>query len=172
MAIHTGRSAGISPATRLLGVVALGWFLAGCGLQLGQPEYRTPTEAEAKQFLADAVERVKAGDFVGLCEMTGGAEGNCPVLLQNGVQEAAPSDPPQVAGSYEIPDQDAGEDGQRIGGRVLVVCGTDATNRPYRTELLIFWQADRLTALHPVYWSDMGASSGVTTSDQPTIACP
>lgn len=145
--------------------------LAAC-TEMSVPEYRIPTDTEARDFLAKAVSEVQVGDFAGLCDLTGGSEGNCPVLLQNGVQEAAPIDDPVIVDTYVIPTTEERDGNQRIGGRVVVACGVDASGEPYRTELLTFWYGDELTALHPVYWSGVDVSTGNSTIDPGKDPCP
>lgn len=154
----------------MLRMAAVMLVLAAC-TDAYAPDYEIPTETEARDFLADAVAEVQDGDFVGLCDLAGGSEGNCPVLLQNGVQGAAPADEPQIVDTYVIPTITEADGSQRIGGRVLVACGVDANGEPYRTELLIFWYGTELTALHPVYWSGVDVSTGNSTKPE-AASCP
>lgn len=163
MGTRTERSRGISAAPKLLVVAAL--LLAGCAFE--QPAtYEIPTERESVAFLADAVEFVRAGDFAGLCDMTGGPDGNCPVLLQNGVEEAAPDTAPVVFRSYVVDSVVVG-DAVEVGGRALVVCGTDANGLFYSTEMLTLKVNGVVTALHPLYWSGVDYSGSNSTVREP-----
>jgi hypothetical protein len=59
-----------------------------------------------------------------------------------------------------------------VGGRVLVVCGVTGLGRPYRTEMLVFYDGGELGAIEPIYWSGMGIGRRPVTEPAPGPADP
>jgi hypothetical protein len=136
---------------------------------------RVPTRDEAVGLLDDAVRLARAHDFSGLCRLGGG---NCLSVLDAAGRDAVPAAAPTVAGDTVLPPSTRGDGSVDVGGRVLVLCGVDGRARPYRTEMVVFFQNGKLTAIEPIYWSGMsvGASSSPVTATRPPassapIAC-
>jgi hypothetical protein len=162
-------------AFRLVGraaAAALLILVAGCAMPEPTPP-QPPTEDEAIAFLNELTALALAGDLEGMCDFAGG--GNCAHAVENaGGTVAVPEDPPVIAGTRLIPSRQEGE-GYSIGGRLLVLCGTDGRQRPYRTEMLVSRYLGEVYAINAVFWS--GANLAVSNvSDSPSggagIDCP
>ena len=69
--------------------------------------------------------------------------------LEQECRESVPPEPPEIVSSRH----EAGRDGY-VGGRMLVVKGTDGRAKPYETEVLIFRDKRSHKAIHAVFWSN------------------
>ncbi|MGH9004099.1 MAG: hypothetical protein ACRDYV_13325, partial [Acidimicrobiia bacterium] len=113
--------------------------------------------AQAKDF--DALCRLNS--TVGTCEFElrnicpeNFGSGPAPVFPQGEAllqvcRESVPPDPPEVIASRDRP----GKNGF-VGGRLLVVRGTDGRGEAYETEVLIFRDKRSYKAVHAVFWSN------------------
>ncbi len=158
------------PIVRCVAIAVILLFLvASC--QSGTNADRVPTRDEAVTLLDQAVRLARAGNFVGLCQLGGG---NCEDVLATAGREAVPLEAPTVVGDFALSPTPLGNGGVDVGGRVLVLCGSDARSRPYRTEMVVFFRNGSLKAIEPIYWSGMtiGASAIPVTASQPPSASP
>ena len=114
---------------------------------------RIVAAAEAKDF--DALCRLNSS--VGTCEFemrafcrppTGGPLNPGREELERWCRASVPEEPPEIVSSTYRP----GRDGS-VGGRLLVVKGTDGYGRPYETEVLIFRDKRSYKATHALFWS-------------------
>jgi len=142
--------------------------VAGCLLP-GAPREPAPipTETEARALLNAAVAAAQRGDFGALCAL---GDANCPFILDESGRDRVPPRPPIVAGTWVLP-----AEGQSDGGLVLQVCGRDADDRPYATEILVFNAERRLLAISPVYWSGMRVPTSSTVGGNDPLefeGCP
>ena len=93
---------------------------------ISDPEYRVPTEGESLGSWPLLL--LKSGRATSrACAISAGAQAETALLAPEWSPEAAPDTEPEVAGTYVIPTITENDGSERIGGRVLVVCGTDAT---------------------------------------------
>jgi hypothetical protein len=51
------------------------------------------------------------------------------------------------------------------------VCGVDGHNRPFYSELLVFYDGDRLISANPLYWSGMRVATSDTNDQSPSPPC-
>ena len=103
------------------------------------------------------------GEFDALCAAGGG---NCEAVLADAGEDAVPSVRPNIVDTFELPTHDTG-DGTMRGGLVVVVCGVDARDRSFRTEMLVFRDGNPLRVIEPVYWSGMGVATSTVTNSKP-----
>jgi hypothetical protein len=118
---------------------------------------RIVAAAQAKDF--DALCRLNSS--VGTCEFE--LRGVCPENFGSGpapsfpqgealkqvCRESVPPEPPEIVASRDHPSR-----GGYVGGRMLVVRGTDGRGKPYETEVLIFRDKRSYKAIHAVFWSN------------------
>jgi hypothetical protein len=154
----------------LLIVVAI---LSGCGAFVPDPTPDAiPTEDEAIAFLNELTALALTGDLVAMCALAGSM---CESFVdERGGPAAVPDEPPVLAGTRVIPGTSSGDSGT-VGGMLLVLCGTDGLQRPYRTEMLVSRFMGETFAINGVYWSssslavsnDTGSPSGGAGIDCP-----
>jgi hypothetical protein len=149
-------------------------FVSACGLLVPDPTPDPlPTRDEAIAFMNELVALAQAGDLNAMCQHAGG--GNCDEQVEvAGGPVAIPADPPLVAGSRVIPGTSSGDSGT-VGGMLLVLCGTDGQQRPYRTEMLISRFRGQVYAINAVYWSGSKLAVSANTgspSGGAGIECP
>jgi hypothetical protein len=146
------------PAVLAAGLI----LLSSCALPDPTPP-PPPTEDEAIAFLNELTALALAGNLEAMCDFAG--DGNCEDFVDEaGGLVAVPEDPPVVAGTRLIPSQRQGE-GWSVGGRVLVLCGTDGRQRPYRTEMLVSRNLGETYAINAVYWSGSNLAVSNDTGD-------
>jgi hypothetical protein len=138
--------------------LAAAFVLVGCSLQ--SP---IPTRDEAAAFVQHLYPLAETGQFDALCAEGGG---NCETVLEDAGRDAVPAERPQIVDSFELPSRDTG-DGTMVGGLVLVLCGVDGRDRPFRTEVLVFRDGTRLRAIEPVYWSGFKIGTDTQTDPKP-----
>ena len=136
-------------------IALVGFLLAACTAQAPGP----PSLEDANAYLARVVELAQARDFDGLCAI---GDGNCEDHLETAGRERVPPDPPSVIGSRIIPTRTEGGL-THIGGVVLILCGRDALDEPYRSEMLVFRDGSGLRAINPIYWGNVRIADGSTT---------
>jgi hypothetical protein len=148
-------------------LLAVFLLLNACGFVPDPTLAPPPTEQEAIAFLDELVALAQAGDLGGMCAVAGG--GNCDEAADaSGGPAAIPKNPPTLAGTRLIPSTTTGNNSGTVGGRLLVLCGTDGLRRPYRTEMLVSRFRGETYAINAVYWSgaklaisnDTGGPSG------------
>ena len=123
--------------------------LASCAF-LPRPSADTISVADAEQILEQAETFAQAGDIQGLCSLTD-IPRRCENMIDSvGGIATAPTESPQIVDTYITPDQ-----GQKVGHRILVLEGEDATGKSYRTEFPLLYSGQKLIAVYPVYWSGM-----------------
>jgi hypothetical protein len=88
--------------------------------------------------------------------------------------ESAPSATPTIIDSYLIPDKKIGNSSYAIGGRILVIEGTDNFGRDYHSEFLVSWSPfeKKLFVQNPVYWANLKAPSMNMNSEGKIIVPP
>jgi hypothetical protein len=139
-------------------VVSVAAVLLGCSIQ--SP---IPSRSEATAFVEHLYPLAEKGQFEALCAAGGG---NCQTVLADAGEDAVPSVRPSIVDAFELPSHDTG-DGTMLGGLVVVVCGVDGRDRPFRTEILVFRDGNTLRAIEPVYWSGMAVATGTVTNPTP-----
>ena len=165
-----------------MAVITTGWFrrretgcavllasllvLSACGFVPDPTPGAPPNEEEAIVFMEELVALAQAADLEGMCTHAGG--GNCNTLVDEaGGAAGVPQDPPTLAGTRLIPSRGSA-DALQVGGILLVLCGTDGRQQPYRTEMLVSRFRGEMYAINAVYWSgfnlavssDTGGPSG------------
>lgn len=113
----------------------------------------------------------KAGDFEAVCKLHG-TTGNCRHQLDQGCDErpfdedrisctdTVPEAPPTVVSTRYLE-----KEGDGTPGRILVLSGTDALGRPYRSEVLVFRETRHsLKAINAVYWASSYIIEGDTVT--------
>jgi len=110
-------------------------------------------------------------DFAALCSVGGG---NCEQILAVAGEDAVPEQRPVIVGTFLLPDEQIDPETRSLGGRVVVLCGTDARGRDFRTEVLVFFDDEgELRAIEPVYWSgNRIATTDAETSEPSRPTCP
>jgi hypothetical protein len=127
------------------------------------------SDAAARRYFDRIVAAAQAKDFDALCRFNGSVSNcqaelriNCPEnlgsgpapsfppgeALQEACRQSVPPDPPTVVSSWYKPAKDG-----YVGGRILVVRGTDGRGKPYETEVLIFRDRRTYKAIRAVFWS-------------------
>ena len=128
------------------------------------PSAEIPAEPEARSFLQDLVSAAQAGDMNRLCELA-----NC--LRDDFVNPpTVPSDPPRVLTTWVLDPSTTPEGQHTSGGRVLVLCGTDADAQPYRSEMLVIRANGSLHTASFKYWLNGSVGNGgspATASEPP-----
>ena len=124
------------------------------------------TDEEARRYFAGIVSATAQQHFEALCNLNASV-GTCefemriacrppeggPIdpgkeVLAEWCRQAAPREAPEIISSMDR----EGRSGS-VGGRVLLVRGTDGHGRPYETEVLIFRDKRSYRATHAVFWS-------------------
>jgi hypothetical protein len=124
-----------------------------------------PTIADARAYLAEVVVLAQRHDFQGVCALSDAAP-NCERGLDQWGRNTVPAEAPSVIGTRTIqPTRDAAT--WTAGGVVLVMCGRDAADNPFNSEMLVFWDGSRLRAINPVYWGNAKIAEGNLTLDAP-----
>lgn len=124
------------------------------------------SDEAARRYFSRIVAAAERNDFDALCELNA-SRGSCefdlriacrppaggPIdpgreVLMQWCREAVPAEPPMIVASTDRP----GRSGS-VGGRLLVVKGTDGYGRPFETEVLVFRDKRSYRATHAVFWS-------------------
>lgn len=124
------------------------------------------SDEEARRYFAGIVSAAEQQDFDALCKLNASV-GTCefdmriacrppgggPIdpgrdVLAEWCRQAAPREPPEIVSSTGLKARSGS-----VGGRVLLVRGTDGHDRPYETEVLIFRDKRSYRATHAVFWS-------------------
>lgn len=116
-----------------------------------------PSSGEAEGLLDRIVSLAQQGDFAGLCDL---GDGNCWTNVEAAGRDAVPSASPRVVATWVVPASSTGPGAGTVGGRVLVLCGTDGRGRPYRSEMLVFRDGSALRAINPVFWDNIAIAAG------------
>src|SRR2546425_4063514 len=146
-------------------VVALGLWLWWQGGGFGGPV----SDAAARRYFDRIVAAAQAKDFQALCRLNG-TVGTCReelrvycpdgfgsgpgpsfpqgASLEEACRQSVPPDPPTVVSSRYQPSKDG-----YVGGRILLVRGTDGRGKPYETEGMIFRDRRTSKATHAVFWA-------------------
>jgi len=140
---------------RVAGRFVLGLAVAGCGGGEGV-SLRVPTLTEAEALVAQIEAAAHGGDVDSICEFGGG---NCQQVLAAAGRDL-PVDPPTIIGARSLAATEAADGSWTAAAQILVVCGEKADGHPYRTEMLIFFEGERLIAIEPVYWSGLTVAQG------------
>jgi hypothetical protein len=157
--------------TKLLAPLVAIAFGVGVWVWWLQGGFGGPVSDEAaRSYFARIVAAAQAKDFETLCRLSASV-GTCeaelhtycpenvpagpsgPVfpsgeVLERLCRESVPSGPPKIVSSTHRP----GRDGY-VGGRLLLIKGTDGRGDPYETEVLIFRDKRSYKATHAVFWS-------------------
>ena len=112
---------------------------------------------EATLILDQAIQYADEHDLDGLCGM-GGSLLMCQYEWRYaGEWDAVPPQSPEIIDTYIRPQKDLGNGAYAVGGRVLVLEGTDGLGRHYQTDFFVFHndETGELAARFPIYWSGM-----------------
>jgi hypothetical protein len=127
-----------------------------------------PTSEAALAYFDQVVHLVGRGGVLSICTL---GSGTCAHDLRNADLTLVPRTLPKVIGTRAI-DSSQRADGSWVGGgQVLEVCGVDGHNRPFYSELLVFYHGDRLVSTNPLYWSGLRVSTSGTTALPPPASC-
>lgn len=143
-------------------LVVLGGFIWWQQGGLGGPV----SDKAARDYFARIARAAQAKDFDALCKLNA-SQGTCefdmriacrppaggPIdpgkqVLMEWCQQAVPAQPPAIISSAHREARSGS-----VGGRLLVVAGTNGYGRPYETEVLIFRDKRSYKATHAVFWS-------------------
>jgi hypothetical protein len=152
------------PLAAVAGVIGVWiWWMQG---GFGGPV----SDGAARSYFDRIVAAAQAKDFEALCRLNSSVgtcefelRGVCPESFGSGpapvfpqgealiqeCRESVPPEPPEIVSSRDHP----GRAGY-VGGRILVVRGTDGRGKPYETEVLIFRDKRSYKAVHAVFWSN------------------
>ena len=161
---------------RMLLILLAATLLTGCGVPGTQRDPNSITIDEATEVLQQAQAAAATGDMNTLCAI-GDAPARCETdWTMRGGADAVPSEAPTIVTSRVLPTRQLPDGDWEIGGRVLVLKGTDGLGRPYCTDFLVFAPSgQRLAAFQPVYWSGMGiaqhGADGAATSNNSRPWC-
>jgi hypothetical protein len=125
---------------------------------------RTPTSEAALAYFRQLVDLVERGDVFSICTL---GSGTCAHDLRNADLTAVPTTLPKVVGTWLLPSTQHADGTWNVGGQVLEVCGIDGRNRPFYSELLVFYEGDRLISTNPLYWSGIRVATSDTTQASP-----
>jgi hypothetical protein len=127
------------------------------------------SDEAARRYFDRIVAAAQAKDFDALCRLNSSVgtcreelRVNCPknfgsgpapsfpqgAALEEACRQSVPPDPPTVVSSWYKPPKDG-----YVGGRILVVRGTDGWGKPFETEVLIFRDRRTFKAIRAVFWS-------------------
>jgi hypothetical protein len=141
--------------------------LVACAPMANAPP-REPTREAALAYFGQVVELVERGDIRSICAF---GSGTCPHDLRNADLTAVPKTLPTVVGTRLLASTREADRTWNIGGQVLEVCGIDGHNRPFYSELLVFYDGDRLISTNPLYWSGTRVASSDTTDQSSSPPC-
>ena len=150
----------------VVGAAGMTWvcaLLVACQANVTAP--RTPSEDEARAFLARLVQVAETRDVEAVCRVAGS---NCRTIVETaGGEDAIPSESPTVLETYVVPTRHLSDGKIETGGRALVVCGVDGLGQPYRTDMLVFESEGSLHAINGVYWSGAGLAEPTAGRPRP-----
>jgi hypothetical protein len=141
--------------------------LVACAPTANTPP-REPTQEAALAYFSQIVGLVERGDIRSICMF---GSGTCSHDLRNADLSAVPATPPKVIGTRLLVSTQEADGTWNIGGQVLQVCGVDGHNRPFYSELLVFYDGDRLISANPLYWSGMRVATSDTNDQSPSPPC-
>jgi hypothetical protein len=145
----------------LVGVVAA--IIVGCA-RIANTAPPIPTAEAALAYFDEVVDLVERGGVHSICTL---GSGTCAHDLRNADLTAVPGTLPSVVGTRVV----APDGIWLVGGRVLEVCGVDGHNRPFYSELLVFYEGDRLVSTNPLYWSRLRVTTATTIALPPPATC-
>ena len=99
------------------------------------------------------------------------ALGRAPTISENADLTSVPRTLPKVIGTRIIASTQKADGTWIVGGQVLEVCGVDGHNEPFYSELLVFYDGDRLISTNPSLLVGP-ARVYVRYDDQPSPAQP
>jgi hypothetical protein len=122
-------------------------LLAACSAPGTTGVLPPPSIEDSRALLDEIIDAGIEGDFERLCA---NASGTCQDEL-DGHEHLAPNEPPSVATvTVHQPVLDGGSG--TSGGVKFVLCGIDAADTPFESEVLVFDGGDRLLAGAAVWW--------------------
>jgi hypothetical protein len=127
-----------------------------------------PTTEAALGYLDQVVALVAGGDVLSVCSL---GSGTCAHDLRNADLTAVPRTSPAVLGTRVVAPSQRPDGIWMAGGRVLEVCGIDGNDRPYYSELLVFYDGDRLISTNPLFWSGIRVTTSATTAQSSPRPC-
>jgi hypothetical protein len=128
----------------------------------------TPSSEAALAYFDNVVDLVERGDVLSICTL---GSGTCAHDLRNADLTSVPRTLPRVIGTRVIASTPKADGTWIVGGQVLEVCGVDGHNEPFYSELLVFYDGDRLVSTNPLYWSGLRVSTSDTTTSLLQPAC-
>jgi len=115
-----------------------------------------PSDGEARAYLDRVVDLVLGERLNELCR-TG--SGTCERTLSRADPATVPTTRPVVLGTRILPAW-RGDGSSVVGGRIIDLCGIDGRGNVYRSEILVFRDADRIIGKEPVFWIGLRIASG------------
>jgi hypothetical protein len=159
--------------TKILGTIYVGSIgaivavLIACAPTANTPP-REPTREAAIAYFGRVVDLVERGDVLAICTL---GSGTCAHDIRNADLTAVPRTLPTVIGTRLLASTQEAGGTWNIGGQVLEVCGIDGHNRPFYSELLVFYDGDRLISTNPLYWSGSRVATSDTTDQSASPPC-
>jgi len=141
--------------------------LVACAPMTNTPP-REPTQEAALAYFGQVVGLVERGDIRSICMF---GSGTCPHDLRNADLTAVPTTLPKVIGTRLLASSQEADGTWNVGGQVLEVCGIDGHNRPFYSELLVFYDGNRLISTNPLYWSGSRVATSDTTDQSASPPC-
>jgi hypothetical protein len=149
----------------LVGVVAA--IIVGCA-PIANTAPPIPTAEAALAYFDEVVDLVERGGVHSICTL---GSGTCAHDLRNADLTSVPGTLPSVVGTRVVASSPKADGTWAVGGRVLEVCGVDGHNRPFYSELLVFYEGDRLVSTNPLYWSGLRVTTATTIALPPPATC-
>lgn len=149
----------------LVGVIAA--LVIGCA-PTANTAPRTPTSGAALVYFINVVDLVERGDVLSICTL---GSGTCAHDLRNADLTSVPRTLPKVIGTRVMASTQKADGTWIVGGQVLEVCGFDGHNKPFYSQLLVFYDGDRLISTNPLYWSGLRVSMSDTTTLPSPATC-
>lgn len=127
-----------------------------------------PTREAALLYFDQLVALVERGDVQSICTL---GSGTCAHDLRNADLTSVPRTLPKVIGTRLLGSTQRADGTWNVGGQVLEVCGIDGQNKPFYSELLVFYDGDRLISTNPLYWSGLRVATSGTTAQESPPSC-
>jgi hypothetical protein len=142
-------------------------MVLGCA-PTANPAPRAPTSEAALAYFRQLVDLVERGDVLSICTL---GSGTCAHDLRNADLGSVPKAVPKVIGTRSLASTQEVDGTWNVGGQVLELCGIDGHNRPFYSELLVFYDGDRLISTNPLYWSGLRVATADTTAQPSPPSC-
>jgi hypothetical protein len=124
------------------------------------------SDAGARAVLSQVIGWAREGALLEHCDEIGAPLLTCERDLRSHGEDNVPAGDPVIIDSIEVPPSGSNPNH----GRLLVLCGVDASGRQFQTGFLVYHDRDGdIVVPYPVYWSGAGIilSGSGNTADQP-----